>query len=85
MQRRMRVTTSLSDVGTSPLRSITQKKKSWCTYTWHELPGTKDMVKNLDEAEESLSEVESKNVQRLAGKMLYDHLYDPTIQFEMVW
>ena len=42
------------------------------------------MVKNLGEAEESLSEVESKNVQRLAGKVLYDRLYDPTIQFEMV-
>ena len=45
--------------------------------------GTKDTVKNLDEAEDSLSEVEPKNFQRLASKMLYHSLDDPTIQFQM--
>ena len=33
--------------------------------------GTKDTVKNVAEAEDSLSEVETKNFQRLAGKMLH--------------
>ena len=35
------------------------------------------------DAEDSLSEMESKNFQKLASKMLYYSLDDPTIQFEM--
>ena len=45
--------------------------------------GTTDTLKNLADAEDSLSEVESKSFQRLAGKMLYHSLHDPTIQFDM--
>ena len=45
-------------------------------------PGTTDTLKNLADAEDSLSEVESKSFQRLAGKMLYHSLDDPTIQFD---
>ena len=46
-------------------------------------PGTKDTVKNLAEAEGSLTEAESKNFQRLAGKVLRHSSDDPTIQSEM--
>ena len=40
-------------------------------------PGTTDTLKNLAEAEDSLSEVESSSFQRLAGKMLYPQLGRP--------
>ena len=42
-------------------------------------------MKNLTGEEDSLLEVESKNFQRLASKVLvlYHNLHDPTIQFEM--
>ena len=40
-------------------------------------------MKNLAEAQDSLSAVESKNFQRLALKMLHHGVDDPTIQFEM--
>ena len=46
-------------------------------------PGTKDTPKNLAAADDSLSEVESKNSQRQAGKMLCHSSDDPTIQVEM--
>ena len=35
------------------------------------------------EAEDSLSDMDSKNFQNLAGEMLYHSLDDSTIQFEM--
>ena len=40
-------------------------------------------MKNLAEAEDRLSEVESKNFHRLASKMLHHSLEDPAIQFEI--
>ena len=46
-------------------------------------PGTTDTVKNLVAAVDSLSEVESKNLQRLAGMRIYRSLDDPTCQFQM--
>ena len=46
-------------------------------------PGTKDTVRNLTDGEDTLSEEEGKKFQRLAGKMLYHSLDDPTVQFDM--
>ena len=46
--------------------------------------GTEDTVKNLAEAEDGVSEVEPKIIQRLGGKMIHHSSDDPTIQFEIV-
>ena len=58
----------------------------WKPDPWHVQKCIEELgftVKNLTEAEDSLSEVESRNFQRLVGKMPCHSLDDPTIQFEM--
>ena len=45
--------------------------------------GHEGTVKNLAHAEDSVSEVESKNFQRLEGKMRNHNLDDPAVRVEM--